>query len=1078
MRNSTFRWLASAALVLGWLAATAAPARAVEESQAFLDGLRDQGYFDMALEYIEQMRTNPLCPAEFKEMLDYEAAITLMAGSLVIQDPKLREDNLNQARDKFDAFIKANPSSPLVPGARMQLANVQVERGRFKSEQAARPTKSAEEKAQLMKEARELYTEAQKVFADAERYFTAEHEKFPKVIDPKKTKDREARDQVRKDMVQSRLLLATVAYEIAKTYPADAKEFKEQMLSAAKQYNGLYNKYKSFIAGMYARMWEGRCYKELGDKDSVKTAQAVFEEMLLQPDEPKAFRDMKNKSLILLMETLSLPVVKNYAEVLKRGKEWEETARPNEENSADGLAIHFLEGEAAFAALKEIKTKEDKTFRETRSEARKQFLFVSKFEGQHQQQARTRLRDPLLNVSGEERPEPTSFSEARDMGKAALDEMQAADFEMKLKESQNQLTPQLREEYGKRADASREEAIDYFQKALGLAAFETATEEFKNEVNVVRYYLAFLYWAADRLHEAAVMGEFLARRYPNSAGARPGAKIALAAYVKLRSEVPKDGDRAFETGRMASMAEYVTQRWPGGAEAEEAWLMLIRVAVADRDADKAKQYLEKLPATSPRRSEAELLVGQALWIAYIRATMLPEDQRPKPAELSDMSKKAQELLEGGVVRMQKAEAEKGEVSYTMLSAVLSLAQIYVEANEPKKALEKLEDPKIGPLPLVAANNAVTDHGNFRVETYKVALRAYVADQQLDKAEKAMDALEKLMGAAGDAEAGKKLTQIYISLGLELEKQVKRLQNENNPTALQNVLNGFQLFLTRIGQRPGNSFSSLHWVAETFFSLGAGLDPGTRTLPEDVRKYYEKARDTYQKILEQVEAGELEAPEGAATSVTIRLSRCLRRLGQYTEARDLLLKILMEHNMLVDVQVEAAYTYQAWGGEPGKEKYYLYAIQGASKAKRKDGQVVYLVWGWGKLARLVQRSPAHQDTFYEARLNLALCRFEYAKALKNATEGKDAAQKAIQDIEIIQKLYPDMGGEEWFDKFDDLYKKIQKFMGTTTVKGLPKPKPSSEPKTKPGGETKPKPGSEPKAKSAGETKAAPAASKKS
>ena len=1040
MIGSMFRWLATAGLALGCLVAAAGPGLAVERAEDFLQGLREHGYFDMAIEYLEQMRTSPLCPPELKEAIDYEAAVTLMAGSLAIQDPKLREKDLDQARDKFEAFIKADPRHPLVPGARMQLANVLVARGQSKMEQAGRSTKSAEERKQLMSEARALHQEARKVFTEAERHFTAEHKKFPKVIPPKDTKKIEAREQVRKDLVQSRLLLATVAYEIAKTHPADSKEFKAEMTGAAKQYHDLYAKYKMVLAGLYARMWEGRCYKELGDKESLKTAQVVFEEMLLQPDEPKAYRDMKNKSLILLLETYNLPALKKYAETLKKGKEWEDAARGPEENSPDGLAVHFQEGEAAMAILRGMK-KDDKDYGAMRKEARRHFDFVGRFDGRYQQQARARMRDPLLG--GEKLPEPTNFSEARDRGKAALDEMQAADFELKLKQSQGPVDAKTVKEFQQRMDAARDEAKVYFRKALELGVDEIPSKELNTELNIVRYYLAYLYWATDELYEAAVMGEFLARKYPNAAGARPGAKIAMAAYAKLRSEIPQDGDRSFETDMMVRIAEHITQRWSGGPEAEEAWLMLIRTAIVDRDVKKAKEYLEKLPADSARRSEAQLLVGQALWTAYVRSSYLPEDERPAQAQLTAMIQEARGQLEGGIAKMRKAE---GELSYTLLSAALSLAQIYIETNEPKKAIAILEEPKIGPLALEVAGNPVTDRGNFRVETYKAALRAYVADQQLDKAEKTMDALEKLMGAGGDAEAGKKLTDIYISLGLELERQVKRLQKENNPAALQNVLNGFELFLTRISKRPGNSFNSLHWVAETFYSLGSGLDPGTSQLPKNVRQYYEKARDTFQKILDEIEAGQLEAPEGADTRIKIRLARCLRRLREYQESMNLLLDILQRRNMMVNAQVEAAYTYQAWATAPDKAGYYLKAIMGGAEAKRKkDDATVRLVWGWGKLAKLVMRIPAHRNVFHEARYNLAFCRFEYARTLSSPSKKKEALLQAERDVLIIERLFPDMGGDEWFPKYNELYKKIQKLLGKSAT-GLKKPAAAVKPKT--------------------------------
>lgn len=1030
MRHAARRaWMG---LAIGLVLLVAGTSRAAEEARHFLDALRDEGYIDMALEYIEQLRTSPLCPEDMKGSLDYEAAITLMSGSLATQDPKLRTKYLDDARDKFEAFLKANPTDALAAGARMQLANVLVERGRFKMEQAAKPGTSAEDKKKLPEEARALFQEAQKVFVELERHFTAEHARFPKVIEPKKVKEIEARDEARKNMLNARLALAQVIYEVAGTYPRDSKEYKEQMTGAAKAFNELYTRYKTFAAGIYARMWEGRCFKEMGDAASQKSAQLIFEEMAVQPDEPKAFRDMKNKSLIMWLEMLSSPSMKKHADALKKAQEWEESARPNEESSPDGLTIRFLEAEAAYTLLKGMK-KEDKSYRDMFKEAIRNYEFVARFEGKRQLEARTKARE----LRGGEKLVAKNFAEARDYGKAALDEMQSADLEMRLAADQGKLDAAKKAEFDQRIATAKEEAKTYFAQALELAAREPRSDELVADLNTVRYYLTFLYYSTGDLFDAAVIGEFLARKYPNSAGARPGAKIALAAWVKLRADLPKDADRSFETAKLTGLAEFIAGRWPGGPEAEDATVMLVRSAVADQDVKKAQEYLVKLPADSVKRAEAEVLVGQALWSAYLRAGRLSDDQRPKQDDLDAMVKQAQELLEKGVARLTK-EVEAQGVDYTLASAVLSLSQIYVDTGEAKKALEKLNDPKTGPVTLTAANDPATDRGNFRSESYKAALRAYVADQQLDKAETTMDALEKLIGS--DPDAANKLTQIYISLGLELQKQLERLRKEKKDKEANAVLVGFNLFLTRIKDRPGNSFNSLHWVAETFYSLGAGLDPGTREPPADAKKYYESAAATYERILTDLGEGKLQAPEGVHVSLMIRRAKCLRRLGQHKEAMNLLVEVINEKPMMVDAQIEAAYTYQSWATEQGKEGYYVFAIQGG-KENKKTG--VRMVWGWGKLARLVFPSPPHREIFHEARYNLALCRFEYAQTRPSSerAETLKILKQAEQNVLDIQNLFPDMGGDAWFDKYNELVKRIRRAMGRP-AEGLPRPKPGT------------------------------------
>jgi len=60
---------------------------AVEPARAFLEGLRARGYYDTALEYLDQMASSPLAPTEFKEALPYERGVTLIAAARTQRDP-------------------------------------------------------------------------------------------------------------------------------------------------------------------------------------------------------------------------------------------------------------------------------------------------------------------------------------------------------------------------------------------------------------------------------------------------------------------------------------------------------------------------------------------------------------------------------------------------------------------------------------------------------------------------------------------------------------------------------------------------------------------------------------------------------------------------------------------------------------------------------------------------------------------------------------------------------------------------------------------------------------------------------
>jgi len=1023
MEHSSWRRRLLACLVAaGWLCAAVAGGRAAEETQRFLDGLRERGLYDVALDYLQQMRTSPLADQDFKTVIDYEAGVTLISASQIERVASVRQQRLDEAYASLQTFIDEHPQHPLAASANTRLADVLVERGRIQAEEADKPSQSADERAQLKDEARTLFRKAEGVLKDLDQRFLEEHRTFPKVIDPKETERIEAREQVRRNLLQARLALATVIYEIAHTYAPDSKESREHLTAAAAKYNDMYSTYgeeRAILGGLYARMYEGRCYKELGDTEKALKA---FADLLVQPDEPQAFRIMKNKALVFLLETALAGDDPQYDEAVKKYQAWDQTARGAEESSADGLAIKYLSGEAFFERSKQQKKADDR--KADLTEARKLFNYVADRPGEYQSRAKAMLWRKELAGEDVEIPEPTNFAEARDRGKDALDRMQAPNIE----------PPQ--------AARFRAEAIKYFRMAVTMKTPEVTVDE----MNVIRYYLAYLYWTAGDLYEAAVAGEFLARRYSDSAGARQAAKIAMAAYVTLFNQAPED-DREFESQRMTGIAEYIAERWAGEPEADDAWMMLIRAALGEGDLARAQQYLAKIPAESARRGEAELLTGQRLWANYLLASAKEESERPPQAKLDAMVAQAQQTLEDGINRMRKSVDAGGQVTYTLVASALSLAQINIGAGEPEKAIPWLDDPKIGAHTLVKANDPATDRGKFRVETYKAALRAYVATQRLDEAEQVMQALETLVQQQGDADAGGTLTRIYISLGRELQQQLERLRKEKNTEQVGKVAGAFELFLDRIrGRQKGNTYNSLNWVAETFFGLGAGFDlGGGGALSPKAENYYGKAAETYRDILHKCEESEKEkskekeeekkklgekeeekqkqeefkCPPAACNSVKIRLARCLGRLGQRKDARGLLVEVLKQNNLLLEAQLEAAYLYQDWGED--NPTAYTLAIRGSTSYKE--------IWGWGGIANRVARSPKHQSIFHEARYNLALCRFKLAMS-KSGTEKKDLLEQAKKDVLIIQRLYPEMGGNEWFAKYDDLLKKTQRLLGET------------------------------------------------
>jgi cellulose synthase operon protein C len=387
-----------------------------------------------------------------------------------------------------------------------------------------------------------------------------------------------------------------------------------------------------------------------------------------------------------------------------------------------------------------------------------------------------------------------------------------------------------------------------------------------------------------------------------------------------------------------------------------------------------------------------------------------------------------------------------EIGKVLATAVLSLAQIYVDTNEADKAVTLLEDPKIGVLTLVKNNDPAASDEGVPAETYKTALRAYIsslagkanAAATIEKARGIMDALKQHL--AESPQGQQMLVSIYVGLARDLQRQMEIA----DPAAKKPLGVGFETFLKEVAA-DATELNVLNWVGDTYLGMGEAFGTGLRSLTPEARSYFTKAAETYQKILDKGKSDSEFLPPQMAAGIRIKLARANKSMGQYIAAADILQAILIASPMILPAQIEAAKLYQDWGaaGKQHRENY-MKAIVGTRPDKSKNDKNTF--WGWGEIARMTANNQQFKDFFYDARYNLALCRYNYALAQDDAAAKKEQLQKAKSDIALTAGLYPELGGEEKKRQFDNLLKNIQKALGDRTdgLKALQSPPPSIAP----------------------------------
>jgi len=990
----------------------ASPTWGGEPAASFVSQLRNAGYYDSVIKYLDRIDKYPGVDASFKEAIPLEKAQTFIDAAVAARSIAERDGLFVSAESELKSFLSLT-SHPRFSEARLQLGKLQLVR-------ANQLMGVADPDDQARENARTSCLEAAATFEAIVKDLRSTLEGMKgQRIDPAKEPDKAAqRDQYRFEFLQAQVRSGEAKQLAAQTYREPAKDGKKLLEEALVSFTELSDKYGSYMQGATAMLYRAQVQRVLGDaKGAIDSFQRVLEQPEVEPLRPMRLQGMTGLIELRLAETPP-----KLDEMIAQAKPLVDGSRPNERRTPEFAAFQVALAKVYLAQSEKLIAdgKQADGRRAASSNARPLLAAAAKVPGLHETEAKELLAklgvEPVAAEAAPVVTRPKSLEEALTAARELLQENE------ELTRARQVLVDQVAQggegaEQAKTELATVDERIAesrniLIQQLRGGLSFGGAERE---PLNQARQYLTYVLYQRGDFWDAAVVGQFLARSAANKPEGLRGGLMALASYQNLMRDLPKESLPSM-VRQIEVLGNHLTRTWPDDPQAASAKGILIRLALDDDRWDDAKKLLLEIPAGAERASYQRLM-GQLLWNQFLMLR-----QQNKVQESDAVLPQAADQLKAGL------DGIPGELAGAeALQAALVLAKIEVRRGDANAAIQVLDHPKYGPVKAVEKLGEPSE--GFLSDLYAAELQAVVGVMTTDGSDtqklltRATAVMDQLQGSVeGKADAGDRLVRIYIGMARDIKDQL----DAADPDRKAKLIGAFRVFLDSIAKSSKDP-ATLQWVGQTLIQMGeASMAPEAIRAEGQAKELLASSIQTFESLRTQL---------GAATPATLQfqLGRAYRLSGEYKKAIDVFVEILSKTPMMLDTQIEAAKAYEQWAAVIGPQfasQAYNSALNGAKPGA--DGKT-NLIWGWGRISKMVSGRPEFRDQFFDARYHVALARFKMGKASNNTK----IMEQAISDITQVAALYPDLGGEQQRKDFDLLMKEIQKALGKNPV-GLPAP----------------------------------------
>ena len=1084
-----FRAIVLSFLVVSASGAARGESAAEETTRSLLERLDERQMPDVMLWVIERAAADSAISGKLKGELPFLRATALVGTSRTESDATKRAALLDEAEKSIDTFLATSPTGDPAIAAYTQKGNLLIERGRGKLDLAKRPGQDAKKlsaegvaffesaikslKGTVKPDQKDIatVTNAEDAVLRALREVDAQIDTIkaggkangdgPAKLSPSQQKEvdrlEEIQTQYRAKLLSTRLMTGAALFEKSKAFPAGSTEATAAISESTAVFKTLAEKYGSNAAGIFARYYWGRNTAAIGKHELA--ADTLSPIVVLDDKSPLAV-SLRAKAINTSLEcwlamaaeqqdtAKATTILQRVDDAIRKFALTPADKLPGRKLDAEWLGLKYRTAAAldAWAGKLDVKEKQAKSL--LQRDAKKLATEVATANKDFAKEARelaAKLGKDLPEGS-EEKDFATLVADAR----VSFSGMQEKQVEAKKFLAEGKAAEAA--EAAKLAGVDRDAAAKLFEEAIKAAEAEKQPDE--AAINSARSMLTFLYYDAKRFADAATLGSMLTERYPNAMGSRQAARVALASLQQLGLQAEPAASKDAKA-KLVAVATLIGKTWPAEAEGADAFSVLLNAALESRDAVAMAALLEKFPAESPRRAEFAMRAGTGLRREVQEARKLEASVRPDESTINDWNAAAKAAIDEGLASLDQAAAlPAGAGAKIAAGAALARVQMALDDGDRETAGRVLEHKVFGPWTVVLGGDPALAQGQFAEGTLTVSLRHFIETEQLDKAQTAMDALEKAAGQGEEASA--KLTGMYLSMGRDLQAQLENLGGGDKGTTPEvrerasKILAGFEKFLDGIAKRD-KKISSQIWVATTYFTLGSGKGTGAVVPKSKAEQYLDRAAEAYARLLSAKDDPNVAEKDRAditrfEPSIRLKMSGIFKERGKWDAAQEQIDWILADpkRQNSLDIQLQAADLLEAAGraalaaGDSAKGD----ALLRESAAGRKAPPI--LIWGWGGIANKLSRqafSSADEkamkarEQFFEARLHVADTLLTRAKLGGQAADRDKRLDTAKTAIAMTRKLYPDLGGEAFQKRFEKLLREVQKEQGAANPGGF-------------------------------------------